>query len=91
VSDRDCLVGCRRLLQTEAILAGGSSGGVVAAARRCAHDIPAGSTCVLVVPDRGERYLDTIYDPGWIEEHFADVDVDTWTEELAAATSGGVA
>ena len=34
VSDIDCVVGCRRLARTEAILAGGSSGGVISAVER---------------------------------------------------------
>ena len=35
--------------------------------------IPAGATCALVFPDRGERYLDTIYDDDWVTTHFGDV------------------
>jgi cysteine synthase len=34
VSDLDCVVGCRRLVGEEAILAGGSSSGVVSALER---------------------------------------------------------
>lgn len=73
VSDLDCVVGCRRLMVREAILAGGSSGGVMMALERIKHEIPSGSTCVLVFADRGERYLDTIYSDAWVEEHFGDV------------------
>ncbi|MFJ6217312.1 2,3-diaminopropionate biosynthesis protein SbnA [Streptomyces sp. NPDC092296] len=73
VSDLDCVVGCRRLVQREAVLAGGSSGAVVAALERIAAGIPDGSTCVLVLPDGGDRYLDTIYDDHWVHRHFGDV------------------
>jgi cysteine synthase A len=73
VSDLDCVVGCRRLVRSEGILAGGSAGGVVMAAERLRPEIPAGATCVLIFPDRGERYLDTIYSDGWVREHFGDV------------------
>lgn len=73
VSDLDCVIGCRRLVKREAILAGGSAGGVVSALARVRGDIPAGATCVMIFPDRGERYLDTIYDDGWVAEHFGDV------------------
>jgi len=70
VDDIDCVVGCRRLVEREAILAGGSSGGVLTAVDKLRDTIPAGATCVAILPDRGERYLDTIYDDGWVREHF---------------------
>lgn len=73
VTDLDCVVGCLRLLRREAILAGGSSGGVVSAVAKFREEIPAGATCVAVLCDRGERYLDTVYAEGWVEEHFGDI------------------
>ncbi|QMU71798.1 2,3-diaminopropionate biosynthesis protein SbnA [Streptacidiphilus sp. P02-A3a] len=73
VSDLDCVVNCRRLANREAILAGGSSGGVIAAVRRMSDRIPFGATCAVILPDRGERYLDTIYDDDWVATHFGDV------------------
>ncbi|MEU5247292.1 2,3-diaminopropionate biosynthesis protein SbnA, partial [Streptomyces asoensis] len=38
-----------------------------------ADRIPAGARCAVVLPDRGERYLDTIYDDAWVARHFGDV------------------
>lgn len=73
VNDLDCVLGCRRLLHTEAILAGGSSGGVVAAVEKFRDEIPPGATCAVVLCDRGERYLETIYSDNWVREHFGDV------------------
>ncbi|WP_345044772.1 2,3-diaminopropionate biosynthesis protein SbnA [Streptomyces sannanensis] len=73
VSDLECVVGCRRLVQREAVLAGGSSGAVVAALERIAPEIPDGSTCVLVLPDGGDRYLDTVYDDSWVRRQFGEV------------------
>jgi cysteine synthase A len=73
VTDLECVVGCRQLVRREAVLAGGSSGGVYAALRRLKEDIRPGATCVLIFPDRGERYLDTIYSDSWVNEHFGDV------------------
>ncbi|MEV8452476.1 2,3-diaminopropionate biosynthesis protein SbnA [Streptomyces sp. NPDC052095] len=73
VGDLDCVVGCRTLVRREAILAGGSSGAVVAALTRLAPGIPAGSNVVIVLPDGGDRYLDTIYDDTWVRRHFGDV------------------
>ncbi len=82
VSDRDCVAGCRRLLDEEAILAGGSSGGVVTAAQRlfAAPETLAGfepgrsrtrPSAALLLCDRGERYLDTIYDDQWVAENLS--------------------
>ena len=73
VTDLDCLVGCRRLVQTEAILAGGSSGGVLSAVERVKDRIPRGATCVAIFHDRGERYLDTVYCDEWVAQHFGDI------------------
>lgn len=74
VSDLDCVIGCRTLVREEAILAGASSGGVIMAVRSFLEHIPAGASCVVILPDRGERYLDTVYSDDWVREHFGDVD-----------------
>jgi len=83
VTDWDCVVGCRRLVRLEAVLAGGSSGALIAAVEREMHSIPAGATCVLILPDRGERYLDTIYSDDWIAENFGEVS-DLWFDNMEA-------
>jgi 2,3-diaminopropionate biosynthesis protein SbnA len=73
LSDLDCIVGCRRLVRQEAILAGGSSGAVVMALEKVKHEIPHGVNIVVILPDRGERYVDSIYSDNWVKEHFGDV------------------
>ncbi|GAA0333832.1 2,3-diaminopropionate biosynthesis protein SbnA [Streptomyces turgidiscabies] len=73
VTDLDCVVGCRRLVRREAILAGGSSGAVVSALDRIAPRLEPGSNVVLILPDGGDRYLDTIYDDTWVRRHFGEV------------------
>lgn len=73
VSDKDCVIGCRRLARREAILAGGSSGAVLMAIARVREELPARSTCVAILADRGERYLDTIYCDRWVEERFGEI------------------
>ena len=73
VSDLDCVVGCRRLARSEAILAGGSSGGVISAVDRMIGEIPAGAAVVALLPDRGERYLDTIYSDEWVQKNLGDI------------------
>jgi 2,3-diaminopropionate biosynthesis protein SbnA len=72
VDDLDCIRGCRRLVAREAILAGGSSGGVVAAVEKLQDRIPPGAVCVAILPDRGERYLATVYSDDWVREHCGD-------------------
>ncbi|MFE7312931.1 2,3-diaminopropionate biosynthesis protein SbnA [Streptomyces sp. NPDC057555] len=79
VGDLDAVVGCRRLVRHEALLAGGSSGALVAALARTAPDIRPGSSCVLVLPDGGDRYLDTIYSDAWVRHHFGEV-THLWAE-----------
>jgi cysteine synthase A len=73
VSDLDCVAGCLRLVRREAIFAGGSSGAVVMAVERFRNDIPAGASCVLIFPDRGDRYLETIYSESWVREKLGEV------------------
>jgi len=73
VSDLDCVVGCRRLVEAEGILAGGSGGGVIRALEETADSIPAGAVCVVILADRGERYLDTVYSDQWVRSHFGEV------------------
>jgi cysteine synthase A len=84
VSDLECVVGCRRLARREAVLAGGSSGAVLSAVERMMDEIPRGSSCVIIFPDRGERYLDTIYSDEWVTEHFGSVS-HLWEEEIMEA------
>jgi len=73
VSDLECVVGCRVLVRQEGVLAGGSSGGVLMAFQRVKSEIPDDSNCVLIFPDRGERYLETIYSDSWVAKHFGEV------------------
>lgn len=68
VSDLDCVVGCRRLVEREALFAGGSSGAVAAALLALAPQLPAASRCALVFPDGGAGYLRTIYDDAWVAD-----------------------
>ena len=84
VSAIDCVVGCRRLARAEAVLAGGSSGGVIAAVERASEEIPEGSTVVALLPDRGERYLDTIYSDEWVQARLGDI-AHHWTLSIKEA------
>ncbi len=67
VTDLDCVVGCRRLARTDALLVGGSAGGVLQAVRTCHRRLPPGQY-VAIAADSGHRYLDTVFDDAWVEE-----------------------
>ena len=56
------------------MLCGGSSGAVLMAVDMVKHRIPRNANCVAIFPDRGERYLDTIYSRPWVLEHFGILD-----------------
>jgi N-(2-amino-2-carboxyethyl)-L-glutamate synthase len=68
VSEGDAVLGSRRLLESEAILAGGSSGAVMSALARCDDILREPCTVVVILADSGERYLDTIYNDQWVAE-----------------------
>ncbi|MFI2856429.1 2,3-diaminopropionate biosynthesis protein SbnA [Paenibacillus sp. JSM ZJ436] len=67
VTDRDCVEGCRLLVEKEGIMAGASSGGVIAALLGMKSSIPRDAVCCAILPDRGERYLDTVYNDDWVQ------------------------
>lgn len=67
VGDRESTSGCRRLVEAEGILAGGSSGAVIAALDGLVERLPGPARVLTVLPDRGERYLDTVFDDAWAE------------------------
>ncbi|MDA8564033.1 2,3-diaminopropionate biosynthesis protein SbnA [Mariniblastus sp.] len=67
VSNVDCVVGCRRAAEREAILVGGSGGGVLQTIRYLGDKL-AGKTCVAILHDSGYRYLDTIFNDDWVKD-----------------------
>jgi N-(2-amino-2-carboxyethyl)-L-glutamate synthase len=72
VEEADTIRACHRLA-CRGFLFGGSTGTVISGALRWlaeldGHDL----TAVAIAPDFGERYLDTIYCPHWLAEHFPD-------------------
>jgi 2,3-diaminopropionate biosynthesis protein SbnA len=72
VEEADTIRACHRLAR-RGFLFGGSTGTVISGAlrwlaERDGHDL----TAVAIAPDFGERYLDTIYCPNWLDEHFPD-------------------
>lgn len=68
VSDHQAVSGCRLLLAKESVLAGGSSGAVIHAISRYAPHFNSSTRVVGILPDRGERYLDTVYSDEWVSQ-----------------------
>jgi cysteine synthase A len=70
VSDWDCVTGCHNMVRREAVLAGASSGGVIAAIDKYHDKIESGAICAAILADRGERYMDTVYSNDWVVQNF---------------------
>jgi 2,3-diaminopropionate biosynthesis protein SbnA len=70
VEEADTIRACHRLA-SRGFLFGGSTGTVVSGAMGwlARHDTPE-LTAVAIAPDLGERYLDTVYQPNWLQELF---------------------
>ena len=68
VNEEDTVEACLSFLRDYHLLIGGSSGTVLAAVQQLAPEFKRGDTIVAISADRGENYLDTIYDPVWVEK-----------------------
>ena len=68
VEDKDCFNASRRLAKEEGILAGGSSGMAIFAARKVAKKIKKG-LIVVILPDSGKNYLTKFYNDDWMREN----------------------
>jgi len=72
VPEADAVAMCRHLARTNGLLAGGSTGTVVAGVYAWRDRLPENAVVVAISPDFGERYLDTVYDDDWAGGHFGD-------------------
>lgn len=66
VSDRLAFSVCHALARQEGLLLGASTGAIVAAALADARHYSRPQRMVLLNPDRGDRYLETVYNPQWL-------------------------
>ncbi len=67
ISEMDTVKACLAFAKDYHLLVGGSTGSVLAAMKQKAGAFAAGDTVVAISPDLGEKYLDTIYDPSWVD------------------------
>jgi len=60
---------CHALAKQEGLLLGGSTGAIVAAGLAFARLQTSSKSILMINPDRGDRYLETIYDYDWLEKN----------------------
>jgi cysteine synthase A len=87
VEEPDTVRACHRLAR-RGFLFGGSTGTVVSGAtswlaRHGGEDL----TAVTIAPDLGERYLDTVYQPNWVQDLFGDDVLRSLDLDAAPATA----
>lgn len=68
VADGEAFAGCRELARENAIFAGGSSGAAYVVASWVASRFDADRQVVAILPDRGDRYVGTVYSDRYLEE-----------------------
>ncbi|WP_246550320.1 PLP-dependent cysteine synthase family protein [Photorhabdus caribbeanensis] len=81
VADIDAFRIARKLARNEGILIGGTGGCAVSAALNHLDDFKPGDNIVVIIPDSGERYIDTIYNDTWLfENNFSELVEESRTE-----------
>jgi cysteine synthase A len=68
VSEAKTVEACLSFVRDYHLLVGGSTGTVLAAVKQLAREFRSGETIVAISPDLGEKYLDTVYDPIWVDQ-----------------------
>jgi cystathionine beta-synthase len=68
IPDKEALLTCRELLRKEGIMAGTSTGTLVAAALRYCRESSAPKRVVSLVCDSGNKYLSKVYNDFWMHE-----------------------
>lgn len=73
IDEADTVAACRQVATRYGLLAGGSTGTVLAAVLQLGPSLPAGSRIAGISPDLGDKYVDTLYSDSWVAERYADV------------------
>jgi cystathionine beta-synthase len=69
IPDKEAFLTCRELLEQEGIMAGTSSGTLIAAALRYCREQTAPKRVVSFVCDSGNKYLSKVYNDYWMLDH----------------------
>ena len=62
---------CLSFVRDYHLLVGGSTGTVLAAVQKLASEFTPGETIVAISADLGDKYLDTVYNPAWVQNVIA--------------------
>src|SRR6516225_8723185 len=62
---------CLSFVRDYHLLVGGSTGTVLAAVQQLASEFAPGDTVVAISADLGDKYLDTVYNPAWVQNVIA--------------------
>jgi|RhiMetdeSRZDD1v2_1073273.scaffolds.fasta_scaffold26771_4 N-(2-amino-2-carboxyethyl)-L-glutamate synthase len=75
VSELESIMMCRFILKEYSTLIGGSAGAVLSAVQKYFENFDSREkkTIVAILPDSGERYIDTIYNDKWVFENYGHV------------------
>ena len=69
VEDKESLLTSRKALRKEGIFAGPSTGAILCAVEKLCKTIGPDANVVTVVPDSGNRYMDTFYNDEWVKKN----------------------
>ncbi|WP_329396071.1 2,3-diaminopropionate biosynthesis protein SbnA [Streptomyces melanogenes] len=72
ISEVDTIAMCRLVASRYGLLAGGSTGTVLAAVRQLGPTLPPGSRIAAISPDMGDKYVDTVYSDTWVAERYTE-------------------
>lgn len=71
VPEEETVIMCNKLVKEYGLFLGGSSGTVLYAAKQYLNSLNKKDVSVVVIsPDFGEKYIETVYNPEWVEEKF---------------------
>ncbi len=73
IEEIDAIATCRMLAARYGLLAGGSTGTVLAAVRLLSPTLRSCRKIVAISPDMGDKYLDTVYSDTWVAERYAGI------------------
>jgi cysteine synthase A len=68
VNEEKTVAACLSFVRDYHLLVGGSTGTVLSAVQQLGPEFMPDDTVVAISPDLGEKYLDTIYDPIWVDQ-----------------------
>lgn len=70
VSEVDTIRTCREVLERYRLFIGPSTGTVLHGVRSYPSSFQNNETIVVISPDFGDKYLDTVYNPDWVQKHY---------------------